>query len=181
MSGIKICIAFLCVICMAGCGYHLRSVQYWPSMLHQLDLVGSNIPNTVTASISRFLNTMNVHETPKATMILKLSNFSYQQVSSGETNSTIPVSVSFNMSVNATVMNRNQKLCAPPISLSSSLSVTLPSGTIVSNTSNPDIRQRLTDTLIQQLYLRITAKELRASILTSGCQLPKSLLRHQHE
>ena len=141
---------------LLGCGYHLRSWKQWPTTLQTLNYTTTQIPSNVSSLILSFLHSMHISINPNAPYSLTVTKYHFHKSIPSSTNSDIPQTISYYASISFVLENAHGN-CSVPFTLNSSFSQLEPSSTLIVQSTDPDLQERLLQDILQQLFEKLTA------------------------
>jgi len=159
------------LLLLCGCGFRLRNAQQWPSQLAVLHFSAPDAAFNAQSSLKLFLKSMHVRLYNAAPFTFKITNYVYNESQPTSSNSSIPTTITFSLSMDVSILNKDGTTCIAPFEVSSAVSQLEPSATTIVRASDPDIQMRLLDNITQSIFTRITSSNLLTQLDTAQCQI----------
>ena len=159
------CMLFL----LTGCGYHLRTSKAWPSALRDVVIRVDHVPAEARINILSLLRAMHVRNTSSAAYTLSFSNYHFKQNIPSTISSSLPIQIRASASIQYEITRANGDVCMPPVTLISSYTQTEPANTVIVNNIDPDVKQRLLQSLSDSLYQHITSESTMQLLNSPAC------------
>ena len=159
------------MIHLSGCGYHLRNAGQWPNELSSLQFQADAIPSDVQSALTQFLKSMHVKLNTYSPYRMIITNYVYSQTQPTSTNTSIPSTISFNVSMTISIVSKSGKLCISPFSVSSQFSELVTGSALVPRSVDPDIKERLLENITQTIYSNLTSDDALSQLSLQKCQL----------
>jgi outer membrane lipopolysaccharide assembly protein LptE/RlpB len=161
--------AFLMALSISGCNFHLRSWHQWPDQLSTLKFSDDVLTYDTQSTLRLFLKSMHVNLTDNAPYTFKVSDYTYHQTQPSSSNSSIPSEVTFYLSMQLSILNKDGSTCIAPFTVSSDFSELEPKTTSVVRVSDPDLKMRLLNNATQKIYAKLTSNDVLSKLNAPQC------------